>query len=154
MNRDVTFWFSFLLGVFVYVQPKRETKYAFLCSLNFLNIKLFKFFKRIIIKILLILLNILPMKNEKNINYYDSSRFQAQEDADGASFISLLLCSFGMFTRNKLFIWLAVFFIISTLCRKKYSSSLSQYLINGAMLLFALVSSYVFVPQGAWNIKT
>lgn len=85
-------------------------------------------------------------KNPKDINLYDGSRFQAQEEPDGASFISLLLCSFGMFTRNKFVIWIAVFFMISTMCRKKYSSPSTQYLINGVMILFGLVTSYVFHP--------
>lgn len=87
------------------------------------------------------------MKNEKNVNYYDPSRFNTQEEADGASFISLLLCSFGMFTRTKIYIWIAIFFIISTLCRKKYSSSSAQYLINGSMIIFGLVSIYVLNPE-------
>lgn len=89
------------------------------------------------------------MKSEKNIKFYDSSRFNTQEEPDGASFISLLLCSFGMFTRNKLVIWLAVFFILSTFCRKKYSSSSAQYLINGVMIVFGLVTSYVLQPMTA-----
>ena len=56
------------------------------------------------------------MKNDKNIHYYDPARFtSSQDEPDGASFISLLLCSFGMFTRNKLVIWLAVFFILFNL---------------------------------------
>lgn len=89
------------------------------------------------------------MKNDKKINYYDPSRFSAQEDQpDGASFISLLLCSFGMFTRNKIVIWLAVFFILSTFCRKKYGSSSAQYLINGVMIAFGLVTSYFLQPPG------
>ena len=89
------------------------------------------------------------MKTDKNIHYYDASRFTSSPDEpDGASFISLLLCSFGMFTRNKLVIWLAVFFILSTFCRKKYSGSSAQYLINGVMIVFGLVTSYVLQPVG------
>lgn len=60
--------------------------------------------------------------------------------------ISLLLCSGGMFLRNKIMIWLAVFFILSCFCRKKNGSSISQYLINTVMIVFGLVSSYVLVP--------
>lgn len=52
-----------------------------------------------------------------------------------------------MFTRNRLVIWLAIFFIISTMCRKKYSSSSVQYLINAAMIIFGLVTSYVLHPM-------
>jgi len=97
------------------------------------------------------------MKSEKNIQHYDSSRFRNEEETDGASIISLLLCSVGMFTRNKLFIWISLFFIISTLCRKKYGSSYSPYLINGSMIIFAIVNTYVLQPQYApqsWYVRT
>jgi hypothetical protein len=60
--------------------------------------------------------------------------------------ISLLLCSGGMFLRSKLMIWIAVFFILSTFCRRKNGSSISQYLINVVMIIFGLVSSYVLIP--------
>lgn len=89
------------------------------------------------------------MQDPSNINFFDPAHYQPQEEPDGASFISLLLCSFGMFTRNKLVIWLAIFFILSTMCRKKYSSPSTQYLINGVMIVFGLVTSYVIQPPTA-----
>jgi len=85
-------------------------------------------------------------KNPSSVIHYNPSRYNNQEEQDGASMISLLLCSGGMFLRSKLMIWLAVFFILSTFCRKKNGSSLTQYLINAVMIIFGLVSSYVLVP--------
>ena len=86
------------------------------------------------------------MKDASGVKTYDASRYQVQEEPDGASFVSLLLCSFGMFTRNKLMIWVAIFFILSTMCRKKYSSPSTQYLINAVMIVFGLVTSYIIQP--------
>ena len=61
---------------------------------------------------------------------------------------SLLLCSAGMFMRNKFIIWLSIFFIISTMCRKKYSSPSTRYLVNEAMIIFGLATNYVLhLPQ-------
>lgn len=90
------------------------------------------------------------MQDPAGVKTFDYGRYSsaAQEEADGASFISLLLCSFGMFTRNKFVIWLAIFFILSTMCRKKYSSPSTQYLINGVMIIFGLVTSYIIQPPG------
>jgi hypothetical protein len=53
-----------------------------------------------------------------------------------------------MFMRNKLVIWLAVFFIISTFCRRKNGSSIAQYLINLVMIIFGMVSIYIMQPAG------
>jgi hypothetical protein len=53
-----------------------------------------------------------------------------------------------MFTRNKLVIWLAVFFILSTFCRKKYSGSSAQYLINGVMIVFGIATTYSYFVFG------
>ena len=85
-------------------------------------------------------------KNSNNVQYFNPARLLMQEEPDGASFISLLLCSAGMFMRNKFIIWLSIFFIISTMCRKKYSSPSTQYLVNGVMILFGLVTNYVLHP--------
>ena len=88
-------------------------------------------------------------KSQKNINLYDVSRLNLQDEPDGTSFISLLLCSAGMFMRNKLIIWISIFFILSTLCRRKYGSSIANYLLNTIMIIFALVTSYMMAPQQA-----
>lgn len=87
-------------------------------------------------------------KNESNIRFYDPTKLVSQEEADGASFISLLLCSAGMFMRNKLIIWLAIFFIISTFCRRKNGTSIVHYLINLVMIIFGLVTTYMMHPPG------
>jgi hypothetical protein len=89
------------------------------------------------------------MKNETNIVYFNSSRLQSSQDdgSEAGNMISMMLCLFGAFTRNKIFIWMAIYFTISTLCRRRYSSSLAQHVINLVMLLFAIVVSYVFIPQ-------
>lgn len=87
-------------------------------------------------------------KNAANITFYDPARLAAADEADGASFISLMLCSAGMFMRNKLVIWLAVFFILSTFCRRKNGSSIAHYLINLVMIVFGMVSMYLMQPPG------
>lgn len=88
-------------------------------------------------------------KNAANIKLYDPTRlFSAGEEADGASFISLMLCSVGMFMRSKLVIWISIFFILSTFCRRKNGTSIVQYLINLVMIIFGLVVNYVMVPPG------
>jgi hypothetical protein len=51
-----------------------------------------------------------------------------------------------MFMRNKLLIWVALFFILSTFCRKKSGTGISQYFINAIMIIFGMVSLYVLVP--------
>lgn len=85
-------------------------------------------------------------KNQSNVQFFNPNKLSLQEEPDGASFISLLLCSAGMFMRNKIIIWLSIFLILSTMCRKKYSSPSTQYLVNGVMIVFALVSNYVLHP--------
>lgn len=91
-------------------------------------------------------------KNQNNVHFFNPNRLNLQEEPDGASFISLLLCSAGMFMRNKFIIWLSIFLILSTMCRKKYSSPSTQYLVNGVMIIFALVSNYVIHPPQQWLI--
>jgi hypothetical protein len=86
------------------------------------------------------------LKNPSGITYFDPKRLNVQEEPDGASFISLLLCSAGMFMRNKLMIWIALFFILSTFCRKRNGTGIGQYLINLVMVVFGMVSLYVLVP--------
>jgi hypothetical protein len=86
------------------------------------------------------------LKNPNNITYFDPKRLNVQEEPDGASFISLLLCSAGMFMRNKLMIWIALFFILSTFCRKRNGTGIGQYLINLVMVVFGMVSLYILVP--------
>jgi len=88
-------------------------------------------------------------KNTANIRHYDQSKLlSVQEEADGASFISLMLCSVGMFMRSKLIIWLSIFFIMSTFCRRKNGSSIMHYLINLVMIIFGLVTTYMMHPPG------
>ena len=88
-------------------------------------------------------------KNSSAVTFFDPKKLNLQEEPDGASFISLLLCSAGMFMRQKLLIWLALFFILSTFCRKKNGTGISQYLINLVMVVFGMVSLYVLVPTKA-----
>ena len=85
-------------------------------------------------------------KNPSKINLYDPTRLVAGEEADGASFVSLMLCSAGMFMRSKLIIWLSIFFIISTFCRRRNGTSIVQYLINLVMIIFGLVVNYMMQP--------
>ncbi len=85
-------------------------------------------------------------KNSNAVTYFDPKKLNLQEEPDGASMISLLLCSAGMFMRNKLMIWIALFFILSTFCRKKNGTGVGQYLINLVMVVFGMVSLYVLVP--------
>jgi hypothetical protein len=85
-------------------------------------------------------------KNSSNVTYFDPKRLNLQEDPDGASFISLLLCSAGMFMRHKLLVWIALFFILSTFCRKKNGTGVSQYMINAVMIIFGMISLYILVP--------
>lgn len=85
----------------------------------------------------------------KNIVDYDPAKLTQQDEPDGASFLSLILCSAGMFMRNKIIIWLAVFFILSTFCRRKNGTSISHYLINLMMIVFGLVTTYMMHPPGA-----
>jgi hypothetical protein len=68
------------------------------------------------------------------------------EEQDGASFISLILCSAGMFMRSKLTIWIAIFFLISTFCRRKNGSPITAYLMNLVMIIFGLVTNYLLHP--------
>jgi len=93
--------------------------------------------------------NQLSNKNPNGVALFDPKKLNLQEEPDGASFISLLLCSAGMFLRNKLLIWVALFFILSTFCRKKNGTGVSQYLINLVMVVFGMVSLYVLVPPEA-----
>jgi hypothetical protein len=86
-------------------------------------------------------------KNISNVVHYNPSRYNNQEEQDGASMVSLLLCSGGMFLRSKIMIWVAIFFLLSTFSRKKNGSSISQYLINIVMIIFSLVSIYMLVPN-------
>lgn len=85
-------------------------------------------------------------KNAKNISLYDPSKLLQQDEPDGTSFLSLILCSAGMFMRNKIIIWLAIFFIISTFCRRKNGTSIAHYLINLMMIVFGLVTTYMMHP--------
>ena len=87
-------------------------------------------------------------QNPKNIVYYDPVKLVSQEEPDGTSFVSLLLCSVGMFMRNKLIIWTAVFFILSTFCRRKNGTSILQYLVNLVMIIFGLITTYMMHPPG------
>ena len=88
-------------------------------------------------------------QNPKNIVFYDPVKLVAQDEPDGTSFISLLLCSVGMFMRNKMVIWVAIFFILSTFCRRKNGTSVAHYLINLMMIVFGLVTTYMMHPPGA-----
>jgi hypothetical protein len=54
-----------------------------------------------------------------------------------------------MFMRSKLVIWISIFFILSTFCRRKYGTSIVQYLINLVMIIFGLVVNYVMIPPGS-----
>lgn len=88
-------------------------------------------------------------KSIANIRHYDPTKLlSSQDEADGASFISLMLCSTGMFMRSKLIIWLSIFFIMSTFCRRKNGSSIMHYLINLVMIIFGLVTTYIMHPPG------
>jgi len=87
-------------------------------------------------------------QNAKNINFYDPVKLVASEEPDGASFISLLCCSIGMFMRMKVVIWIAVFMMMSTFCRRKNGIPITTYLINLMMIIFALISTYVIQSPG------
>lgn len=88
-------------------------------------------------------------QNPKNINYYDPVKLvSATDEPDGASFISLLCCSIGMFMRMKVIIWVAIFMMMSTFCRRKNGTSITTYLINLMMIIFALISTYMIQPPG------
>ena len=87
-------------------------------------------------------------QNAKNINFYDPVKLVASEEPDGASFISLLCCSIGMFMRMKVVIWIAVFMMMSTFCRRKNGTPITTYLINLMMIIFALISTYVIQSPG------
>jgi hypothetical protein len=84
-------------------------------------------------------------KHASGVQFFNPTKLlqQQQEETDGSSMISLLLCSAGMFLRYKLIIWISIFFILSSMCRKKYSSPSTQFLINGVMVIFGLISTYV-----------
>lgn len=91
-------------------------------------------------------------KNSNNIRLYDPTKLiSQQEEADGTSFISLMLCSVGMFMRSKLIIWISIFFILSTFCRRKNGTSIVQYLINLVMIIFGLVVNYMMQPPSYAN---
>jgi hypothetical protein len=85
-------------------------------------------------------------QNPKNIVFYDSAKLVQQDEPDSTSFISLLLCSVGMFMRNKIIIWVAIFFIMSTFCRRKNGTSIAHYIINLMMIVFGLVTTYMMQP--------
>lgn len=95
-------------------------------------------------------------KNPKNVVFYDPARLMQQDEPDGASFISLILCSAGMFMRNKIIIWISIFFIISTFCRRKNGTSIAHYLINLMMIIFGIVTTYMMqppaLPQTSWFV--
>jgi hypothetical protein len=59
-----------------------------------------------------------------------------------------MLCSMGMFMRSKMIIWLSIFFILSTFCRRKNGTSIVQYLINVVMIVFGLITNYMMQPPG------
>ena len=59
-----------------------------------------------------------------------------------------MLCSVGMFMRSKLIIWISIFFILSTFCRRRNGTSIVHYLINLVMIIFGLVTNYMMVPPG------
>lgn len=91
---------------------------------------------------------IMSKLNPSKVVFYDPAKLVVQEEPDGTSFLSLILCSAGMFMRSKLIIWLSIFFIISTLCRRKNGSSIVQYLVNLMMIVFGLVTTYMMQPPG------
>ena len=86
--------------------------------------------------------------NPKHVLYSDPEKLVVQEEPDGTSFLSLICCSAGMFMRSKLIIWVSIFFILSTLCRRKNGSSIVQYLVNLMMIIFGLVTTYMIQPPG------
>lgn len=59
-----------------------------------------------------------------------------------------MLCSVGMFMRSKLIIWVSIFFILSTFCRRRNGTSIVHYLVNLVMIIFGLVTNYMMVPPG------
>ena len=53
-----------------------------------------------------------------------------------------------MFMKSKLIIWLSIFFILSTFCRRKNGTSVLHYMVNLMMIVFGLVTTYMAFPPG------
>lgn len=87
--------------------------------------------------------NINMRRNEENVKMYKPARYSGPEEPEATSFLSLLLCSMGMFLQSKLCIWLSIFLLLSSFCRRKNGSSVSQYMVNFVMIIFGLTNTYV-----------
>lgn len=79
-------------------------------------------------------------KNPTNIKKFVPQA--KQEEMELMNFLTMV-CSFGgVFMRNLFMLWAGVFLLISTLCRKKNTTSIIQSLATIAMLGFGMFTLY------------